>query len=85
MQAKRRKTMYMQDWISKLDDFLRLGDHEILTHVGRISHDEALAKASEEYEKFREKMKNELSQVEKHFLEALDSTVELVEGKGKGK
>ncbi|MDR3602143.1 MAG: RhuM family protein [Desulfosporosinus sp.] len=48
MQAKRRKPMYMQDWIVKLDDFLRLSEHEILTNVGKISHDNALKKAIEE-------------------------------------
>lgn len=79
MQAKRRKPMYMQDWINKLDDFLRLGEHEILTHAGRISHAEALARANEEYEKYRKNMKNELTQVEKHFLEFIDSSASLVE------
>jgi len=29
--------MYMQDWINKLDDFLRLSEREILEHVGKIS------------------------------------------------
>ncbi len=29
-----RKPMYMRDWIAKLEDFLRLGDREILTHAG---------------------------------------------------
>ena len=83
MQAKRRKPMYMQDWINKLDDFLRLGEHEILTHAGRISHAEALARANEEYEKYRENLKNELTQVEKHFLDFINSSASLTKGKGK--
>jgi hypothetical protein len=39
LQALNRKPMYMRDWISKLDDFLRLGEREILTHAGTISHE----------------------------------------------
>jgi hypothetical protein len=46
MQAKRRKAMYMQDWIVKLDDFLRLSESEILTHKGRISSEDAEQKAN---------------------------------------
>jgi hypothetical protein len=34
LQALNRKPMYMRDWISKLEEFLRLGDREILTHAG---------------------------------------------------
>ena len=35
----------MADWVSKLDDFLRLADREILTHGGMMSHDLANKKA----------------------------------------
>ncbi|KKM11082.1 toxin Fic [Clostridiales bacterium PH28_bin88] len=81
MQAKRRRPMYMKDWIEKLDDFLRLGEHEILTHAGRISHEEALKKANAEYEKYRERTKNELSPVERHFIEAVDKAAKMIEAK----
>ncbi len=30
--------MHMADWIAKLDDFLKLSEHDILSHAGRISH-----------------------------------------------
>ena len=55
LQAKGRRPMYMRDWISKLDDFLRLSEQEILTHAGKISHEVAVAKAEEEYDKLLEK------------------------------
>lgn len=84
MQAKRRKPMYMQDWIVKLDDFLRLSEHEILTNAGKISHDNALKKANEEYLKYKEKTKNEISVVEKHFLDSIEDVTKLAEGKRKG-
>ena len=35
----------MRDWIAKLDDFLRMGDREILTHAGKISHEQALTES----------------------------------------
>jgi hypothetical protein len=71
LQALNRKPMYMRDWISKLEDFLRLGDREILTHAGTISHEQALRKAELEFEKFRLLQLAEPSQVEKDFDEAV--------------
>ena len=71
VQAQNRKPMYMQDWISKLDDFLKISDREILTHAGTVSHEQALNKAREEYEKFRQQHLNDPSPVEGHFLEAV--------------
>jgi hypothetical protein len=44
--------MHMADWIVKLDDFLRLSERDILTHAGRISHDQAEQHAHTEYELF---------------------------------
>jgi len=70
LQAVQRKTMTMRDWISKLDDFLKLSGRDILTHAGRISHDAALRKAHEEYEKFRLRQLSEPTAVEKDFIEA---------------
>ena len=71
LQALNRKPMYMRDWIAKLEDFLRLGDREILTHAGTISHERALRKAELEFEKFRARQLAEPSQVEKDFDEAV--------------
>ena len=70
LQALSRKPMYMADWIAKLDDFLKLSGREILTHAGRISHEEALAKAHAEYERYHAGQLQEPSRVERDFLEA---------------
>lgn len=69
LRAKDHKPMYMQDWIQKLDDFLRLSDKEILTHAGTISAKLAKEKADAEYDKFKERTANELTPVEIHFIE----------------
>ena len=47
--------MTMQDWICKLDDFLRFNEKEILKHRGKISKELAAQKASKEYDKFNAK------------------------------
>jgi hypothetical protein len=49
LQAHGHRPMHMADWIAKLDDFLRLGDREILTHAGRISHQLAEEHANAQY------------------------------------
>lgn len=72
LQAEEHRPMYMKDWIAILDDFLRLSRKEILTHAGKISAQLAKAKADAEYDKFKERTKNELTPVEIHFLEQFE-------------
>lgn len=48
----RRIPMHMQDWIAKLDGFLRLNERGILAHAGKISHELALGHAEQEYDSF---------------------------------
>lgn len=71
LQAIRRKPMYMKDWIAKLDDFIKMSDSEILTHAGKISHMEAEQKVLMEFEKYQTRTADELSPVERHFLESI--------------
>ena len=78
LQAIRKKPMYMRDWLEKLDNFLKMTNNEILNHAGTISHEQAKEKASFEYEKYKEKMKNELSTVEKHFIESIDKAEKML-------
>ena len=72
LQAEEHRPMYMKDWIKILDDFLRISRKDILTHAGRISAQLAKAKADNEYDKFKERTKNELTPVEIHFLEQFE-------------
>ena len=69
MQAEEHRPMYMKDWINILDDFLRISRKDILTHAGKISAKLAKKKADTEYDKFKERTKDDLSPVEIHFLE----------------
>lgn len=52
LQAKRRKVMYMRDWIAKLDSFLSLNEQDILKNAGTISAELAHELAKTEYAKF---------------------------------
>lgn len=53
LRALQRKVMTMRDWITKLDDFLKLSAHELLDHAGKISAEQAKMKAELEYERYR--------------------------------
>jgi len=49
--------MYMKDWVSRLDIIVKLNGKELLTHAGKISHQMALEKSGEEFEKYKEVQK----------------------------
>jgi hypothetical protein len=72
LQARGRRTMSMQDWIRKLDDFLKLGDHEVLTHAGRVSAEAARLKAEAEYENYRRQQDALPAPVERDMTKALE-------------
>lgn len=51
--AQQQTPMYMKDWIARLDGILQLNGRELLTHAGKISHDRALKKSANEFEKYK--------------------------------
>ena len=51
--AQQQTPMYMQDWINRLDSILQLNGRELLTHAGKISHEAAIEKSNEEFEKYK--------------------------------
>ena len=64
--------MTMKDWIRELDGFLTMTHKDILNGVGKISHEKALQKAHEEYDKY---MKTHLTQAEKDYLEIMGEDI----------
>ncbi|MEA3495092.1 MAG: virulence RhuM family protein [Bacteroidota bacterium] len=72
IQALDRTPMYMADWIKQLDTFLKMTNKNILQHSGSISHQKAIEKAHGEYDIYKEKIKNRITQVEKDFIKQLD-------------
>lgn len=81
LQAIRQIPMTMKDWIAKLDDFIKMTGSELLDNPGKISKLEAENKALAEYSKYKETIKDELSEVEKHFLESVKQTQKQLEKK----
>ncbi|WP_338411873.1 virulence RhuM family protein [Pseudoalteromonas nigrifaciens] len=71
LQARNGKLMKMADWASKLDDFLRLSDYEVLNHAGNISQAQATEKAKQEYDKYRRVIDAQPSKVDLDLANAL--------------
>jgi hypothetical protein len=61
--AQQQTPMYMKDWTARLDSILQLNGRELLTHAGQISHQMALDKSNDEYQKYKQVLKtNEIEQ-----------------------
>jgi len=71
LQALNRTPMHMKDWISKLDEFLKLSGRDILEHAGSIAHEDAIQKARLEYDKWHLEQLSQPTVAEKHFVEVL--------------
>ena len=78
IQAIEEKPMYMKDWMAQLDDFISINHRKLINNSGKVSQIEAKAKALREYEKYREKDFDELTQVEKDFILSLKQTEKLL-------
>ena len=70
--ALRMHAMTMSDWVKELDSFLTMTHNDILNSKGTISHEKALEKAHEEYDKY---MKSHLTQAEKDYLEIMGEDI----------
>lgn len=66
--AQQQVPMRMSDWIEQLDSVLKMNKRELLNHAGKISHEMALEKSTEEFEKFK---------VEQKKIEKIESLKEL--------
>ena len=70
IQAMKRKPMYMADYIKQLDNILSATGEKVLQNAGRVSHQEAIEKATTEFKKYQVKT---LSAVEEDYLRTLKS------------
>lgn len=59
-QARRRKQVFLRDWTTRLDDFLRFNDRAVLPNAGRVTRADADRKAAEEYDAFSARRRTEL-------------------------
>ena len=58
-QAMVHVPMYMRDWVERLRMVLTMNQRSILEDAGRISHELAVQKANEEYQKYQHQLKEE--------------------------
>lgn len=70
IQAMKRKPMYMADYIKQLDNILSATGEKVLQNAGRVTHQEAIEKATSEFKKYQVKT---LSTVEEDYLKTLKS------------
>ena len=77
LKALNSQVMTMKDWLKQVEKFLNLTDQQILRHAGQISHAMAVAKANEEYEKYRVQQNHEyLSDFDRVLIKYLKGTEE---------
>jgi hypothetical protein len=67
LQALERKPMTMQDWITKLDEFLKISGRELLDHAGKASAESANTKAALEYSRYRTLLNSQSQRVDAEF------------------
>ena len=66
--AIEHRPMYMSDYVEQLDSVLTSGNRKLLIGTGKVSHDEAIKKAKEEYKKYQSIT---LSPVEQAYMETI--------------
>ena len=71
LRALQRKVMTMRDWITKLDEFLKFSEHELLDHAGKISAEQAKTKAEQEYQRYRMFLDTQPHPVDADFEQAI--------------
>ena len=69
--AIEHKPMYMSDYVQQLDSVLSSGNRKLLSDSGRVSHNQAMKKAKEEYKKYQVAT---LSPVEEEYLKRIKET-----------
>ncbi len=75
-QARRRKQIFLKDWKSRLDEFLRFNDRHVLPNAGRVSREDAEAQAVREYEQFAAERRARLeADAESDTMNQLEDTV----------
>ncbi len=79
--AQNHQPTYMRDWIAHLDRIITAMEAPTLSGAGSVSHKQAVAKAEDEYEKYRAQLDVTPSDVEAAYLESVKRTQREIEGK----
>ncbi|SEA94570.1 Uncharacterized conserved protein [Oribacterium sp. KHPX15] len=76
--AIEHRPMYMSDYVEQLDSVLSSGKRKLLEGPGKISHDKAIEKATNEYRKYQEIT---LSPVEEEYLKSIKDVAQITKKK----
>ncbi len=68
--AQQQAPLTMQDWSDRLDAILQLNGRELLTHAGKISHEQAKEKSAKELAMYREGQKRKVLETSLEEIEA---------------
>ena len=79
--ALQRRPMYMKDWIEVLDGFIKMSRQDVLSHAGKVSAQLAHQKALSEYDRYKSKSVDDLSEVEKQFIDSIEKAYKKLPGK----
>jgi hypothetical protein len=71
LKAESQEPMYMKDWLETLDKFSQDFGVGVLEDAGSISHTQAIEKAHREYNAYQAQLPDELTEVEKAYLDSL--------------
>lgn len=85
LQALERRPMTMRDWITKLDDLLKISGRQLLEHPGIITAGEARAKAEHEYHRYRHHLDTQPHPVDTAFEQAATQLKKLPRPRKSGK
>ena len=77
--ALNQEPMYMKDWLETIDDYLKMTGRDILTTSGHVSHKQAIEKAHAEYDKYKNRLEDNLSPVEKDFIASIVALEQLAD------
>ena len=70
LKALEHKPMTMRDWITKLDEFLKISGRKLLDHAGKISAETAKEKTELEYARYRALLDSQPRAVDADFEKA---------------
>ena len=81
--ALNQEPMYMKDWLETIDDYLKMTRRDILTTSGHVSHKQAIEKAHAEYDKYKNRLEDNLSPVEKDFIASIGALEQITDSSKK--
>ena len=81
LHAFNHEHMHMKDWVPQVDDFAQRYGKGILQNAGTVSRQSAIEKVTEEYRKYRKRIKDMPTHAERDYLENIKQAQKKIDGK----